>query len=354
MQVEIELLLALLRWPLTESIKPRIFELLADGIDWNAFVAKALQWRVEAVAFGNLRMHFADALPELVLEGLAKLERESRARTLAQTLVFMDLLRRFEEKGIDAIVLKGPAIGLAAYGDVTLRAYGDMDLLVRKEALGASRDLLVELGYAPLYDSNSEARLVRDQHALEFMNRTSKVELHWNLMEWHLAVPTDVDELWRSAVFVECAGSRMKTLSLSNQFLFACAHGAKHRWLAVRWIMDIADLAAGTSDSDFHAIVDLAARWRCTRIVRLALSLAAEVVGSSRSGMFSALFRPTRSTSSLVQTALIQLDLRAPSERRIASWPGANTADLIFWINAREFRRDQALILARAIVLRLR
>lgn len=98
--------------------------------------------------------------------------------------------------GIPVIVLKGPATGLTAYGDPSLRAFGDIDLLVSKPDLIRARDFLFATGYERDYESGSEANMIRAEHALEFSGPNAKVELHSTLLSRYLRVPFDRDMIW--------------------------------------------------------------------------------------------------------------------------------------------------------------
>src|SRR4029078_8084126 len=145
----------------------RIRELLG-GIDWRAMIALATSWEVEPAVFGNLRVHFADATPPEVLAEITELERAQRAYAVSRTLQVVDLSKRLTEAGIPTIVLKGPAVAIAAYGDYSRRTFGDIDLLVHRDDLPAANDLLLALGYSPKFGPGMVGALVSGQHALEF------------------------------------------------------------------------------------------------------------------------------------------------------------------------------------------
>jgi hypothetical protein len=131
------LLLALLRWPLDGSQKALAASLVQSDIKWADVLNTATNWRVEATLLGNLRTHYSDAIPEWVSKAAADRERRRRAETLSRALITIDMVAQLTAEGIEAIVLKGPAIGSLGYGDVSLRAFGDIDLLVRRHDLQA-------------------------------------------------------------------------------------------------------------------------------------------------------------------------------------------------------------------------
>ncbi len=194
----------------------------------------------------------------------------------------VDLIRNFARIGIPVIALKGPAVGVTAYGDPSLRTFGDMDLLVSSQNLIPARKLLASLGFRPDYEGARENSLARHQHALEFSSGRAKVELHASLLSRHLRLDFDTDEIWRTARKIDCAGAEVLVLSPEMQFLFHCAHGAKHEWISVRWICGIAQLSLRLEPVDITNILSLASRTRCRRILGLGLHVAAAVLHERR------------------------------------------------------------------------
>ena len=57
------------------------------------------------------------------------------------------LLRNFKAAGIPAIPYKGPALAATAYGNVGLRVFGDLDILIQKEDVPRAADMMTALGY---------------------------------------------------------------------------------------------------------------------------------------------------------------------------------------------------------------
>ena len=166
MPVETELLTLLCRTPLTSDRKSRIDQLLEGAVDWERLIAGAAAWEVEPVAFHNL-LEFGDALPGSVREVASNRERSGRAIALTRALVTRELVAALSDAGIHALAVKGAALAVMAYGDVSMRTYSDIDLLVASDDILRARATMVDLGYEPWYEQSKEAALIRDQHALE-------------------------------------------------------------------------------------------------------------------------------------------------------------------------------------------
>jgi len=277
MQRETELVIALSRIPVSAAARDRIGQLLGDTVEWDALFDLASRWQVEPTVFGNLRTQFAPAMPPTVLDDIAAREQKSRARAVSRTLLLMRLVSAFDQAGIHVIVLKGPAVAIAAYGDYSRRTFSDVDFLVRKEDLVAAREYLVGRGFTREYAPEMEGALIADQHALELADAIIKVELHWSLLSRHLHFDLDPSELWAKAHQVECMGAQMSVLAAEHQFLHLCAHGAKHEWMLFRWICDIAQLTRSLSEADVERVLVLAERCNAKRILSLALRIVRDI-----------------------------------------------------------------------------
>src|SRR4051794_34512827 len=117
---------------------------------------------------------------------------QSRARAigtnLAADVVAAEVVPAFERRGIEGLVLRGPAIALWLYREGE-RDYGDVDLLVQAGSLAQAEQILESLGFEG--DSLASASAGRRRHA-EMWRRGSApaVDLHRTIVG---AEATDAD-----------------------------------------------------------------------------------------------------------------------------------------------------------------
>ncbi len=57
------------------------------------------------------------------------------------------IIQLLEKNSIETLAFKGPTLSQMAYRDITLRQYGDLDILVRKKDIYKLDTLLKEHGY---------------------------------------------------------------------------------------------------------------------------------------------------------------------------------------------------------------
>lgn len=354
MSPETELVLALCRTALSDDARRRASVLLAQPVDWGLVLGLAADWEMEPVVFLNLRSFPPGSVPEDVLQLARNRERESRAHAIARTLVTVDLAKYLERDGISVIVLKGPAVGVSAYGDPSLRSFADVDLLLRREDLHRARDMLLSRGYSADYNPSAEQTLVRDQHALEFSRANTKVELHWSLIERHLHLNVDPAELWNLARSVPCAGGVIRILAPHHLFLFVCAHGTKHQWERPRWICDVAQLGQRLNAENVAALLDLAARNHARRIIALGDRLARSIFSDYASPFSRDVAVTEADTAPLVEMTRARIGLNGSSPlapRGMLERLDAAMVPVMFWSRCRERAIDRAACIFSVLFL---
>ncbi len=101
------------------------------------------------------------------------------ARSLAIDLATGEVVSRLRDVGIEAIVLRGPAIARRLYPPDEVRPYVDLDLLVRPARVGAAAAELADLGFA-VVASEADLAGFRPVHAHEWVRERDgvAVDLH--------------------------------------------------------------------------------------------------------------------------------------------------------------------------------
>lgn len=349
---ERKLAIILSRLPLDDGKVERAARLAVPETNWRSVIDNASLLQVEPVVLGNLRSLFAPQLGAELLAEVTQREQLSRANALAQTLRVVDMYKSLTEAGIDAMVLKGPAISIVAYDDASRRMFSDIDLVIKRDDLSAAQVHLQSGGYRPLFDARSAKSLIVGQHALEFEGPGPHVELHWSLLPRHLNFAVDADDLWREAVMIELAGAEVKTLAPHHLFLYLCAHGAKHAWMYFRWVCDIAQLTRRLTTHDANKVIELADRTHTRKLVALALRIVRDTFGEEPSPFPRDAFGLDATTERLSEVAQAGFNpafaARSLLPERLARLhPYA--APLAYWLGSRERLRDRVTCVTRFV-----
>jgi hypothetical protein len=249
-------------------------------IDWDYFYCLARRHSLVPLVFRQLES-IKDAVPAEVFQRFRKDFQENAARNLIFVNELTILMDRLANAGIDTIVFKGPALACALYGDLNLRRFIDLDLIVRRRDMDRAIGLLMENGYRLSRDLTIEQRavLLRTQHNLQFTKGRVIVELHWQVSSELFASTVTAEDLWKDLSTVKINGRSLKTLSNDDLLFALCVHGSRHLWQRLAWICDI-DRLIGAGSANWLALCERASRANAERMFLLGPALAAGLLGT--------------------------------------------------------------------------
>ncbi len=281
---EHELLLCCARTSARAPITERLRCLLSADIDWNYFLKLARRHSLVPLAYVQLDRSASDLVPPDALRRLKLDYRENAARNIVLTAELSRLIKLFAASGIEAIPYKGPLLSLFAYGDLTLRRFVDLDIMVRKNDVRQARELMLADGYnaAKSLSLSQQELLLRTQHNMQFTRdeRRVIVELHWEVASHLFASSVQADELWQGLTTIPVNDIVMKTLSANDLLFSLCVHGSRHLWQRLSWICDVAELIEHQK-IDWNGLLERAARTDCERMVFLGLYLAESLLDAA-------------------------------------------------------------------------
>jgi len=262
----------------------RLRSLLEEGIDWSLLEKKAIQHGLAQLLYKNVQSCCPDGIPDLILSRLAERYLANARRNLVLTSQLLKLLRLFNANQIPAIPFKGPVLAALAYGDLALREFSDLDILIKKEDVPKARALMTSSGFrlpfkwdeGPVVDQLSQYEMI-------FVHDRSKtmVELKWNILENFFSCPFDIDSLWRGQRTGFIADKEVPTLSPEDSLLILCVHGTKHLWDHLIWVSDVSQLIHTNRGLDWEYTMRQSASLGCQRILFLGLQLCKDLLGTS-------------------------------------------------------------------------
>jgi hypothetical protein len=137
----------------------------------------------------------------------------SANRTALQELKFV--LARFDEQGIECLLLKGADLIPRLYGILGARPMADVDLLVHEADLPVIDAVLKKLEYRPQIDGNPAYR-----------NREHKLDLDIVTSIWYMDDPAII---WQRAVQREFHGSPVRAMNSNDLLLYLVAYAVIYR-----------------------------------------------------------------------------------------------------------------------------
>ncbi|CCG01334.1 nucleotidyltransferase family protein [Blastococcus saxobsidens] len=139
----------------------------------------------------------------------------------------LQILRQLASAGVQARVLKGPAVAQLDYPDPALRLFVDIDLIVRSDDFDRAVVALTEAGH------HRRHRQPRPGFDRRFSKGTSfvvsdhlVVDLHRTFVMGPFGLWVDLVEVWRSSSTFTMGGARLQALDREVRFMHACFHAA--------------------------------------------------------------------------------------------------------------------------------
>jgi hypothetical protein len=164
-----------------------------------------------------------------------------------------------------------------AYGEMSLRQAGDIDLLINSRDFAQARILLESLGYemTPRLTPAQLASHLSNHCEIQFMRDEwfTVVDLHWDLAPRSFVFGLKADEVMSRLQSVSFAGTVVQTFDAEDLLLYQAMHGAKHLWRRLEWISSLAESLRATPDVNWYTLVNRAASARATRMLALGLRL---------------------------------------------------------------------------------
>ena len=217
---------------------------------------------------------------------IAKKMEQWNAATVRQNLYLTSELLRvcalLKERGIETVPLKGPALASQIYGDLGLRPFSDIDLLVRREQINPAESAVRELGYEPEFTIPSQHReqWLHQQCELTFRRSGSiRLELHWDIAHPHFALDSGVEEFWSRLGTVRVGDALLPNLSPQDLLFTLIVHGTRHAWSRMMWLVDIAELLRRGPAIDWEDFWRNAKGRGAARMMATGLVLAHNVFG---------------------------------------------------------------------------
>src|SRR6267378_2647707 len=158
----------------------RLRDLLRSS-DWARLLILAEEHGVTGHLTASLRGLEENLVQPEIRQTLIDRQRAQNFFTLRLTAELFRILDRFTSEGIGALVVKGPVLAVQAYGDPAMRAYGDLDLLVRQRDIRRATELLSAAGFAAAVPLSAiDAGRIPGQYLFSKPDSKLIVELHNN------------------------------------------------------------------------------------------------------------------------------------------------------------------------------
>ena len=257
--------------------------------DWGHFIAFAHKQGVAPVLYIALKSLPGSPYPEHLNE-LRNIYRVDAQNNLLLYHELGKVLRALDAAQIPVIVLKGACLAEAVYGNIALRSMSDVDLLVKKEDLEKTAEILKGCGYSAGYDFQVEKEIaVSLNHHLPPLEGPNKLqlEIHWTLFDYTYFEARDQDEeqvidAWKRAQPVTIEHTPCLMLAPEDLFLHLCIHLSRQHVfnMRMRHLLDLRKVWERYGEEfDWGMMYQRARQWQVDRSVLLTVALAERLIG---------------------------------------------------------------------------
>ena len=249
----------------------------AEYFELNTFIDLAHQHGILPLVYKTIKqLSSSSSLNTEILTELKAHYQTIAQRNMLMSAELIRIMKLLEDNGIEALAFKGPALSQLVYGDITLRQYVDLDVLVKKEDIYKIDTLLKGREYQRVIKLTSiqEKIWIKFKHDLGLYHPRSGVhfEMHWSLLDEDYPIQMDQNTLWENPQTVMINQHKIKTFPTEDLLLYLCIHGSTHLWERIEWIKDI-DLLIRTQEIDWGKITEKAESSNVETILYLGITL---------------------------------------------------------------------------------
>ncbi len=207
-------------------------------------------------------------------DAVAALHTETAVVNLLLERLLVHTVDHFTVEGVDARVLKGPALAHLDYDDPSQRGFADIDVLVRTADFDAAVSLLEQVGgrrRVPELRPGFDSRFGKG--ATMVMPDGLEVDLHRTFVAGPLGLTIDLDGLFEGSAPFMLANRKLEALPREERFLQACFGTGLGRPSPLHALRDVVQFAL-CEELDVERVSDLARHWQAQAVVARAVNLA--------------------------------------------------------------------------------
>lgn len=264
-----------------------IRKLAQPNLNWSHLIQLAIAHGVLPLLYKNLVLAAPTGI-DVPLQTIKHQCRQNVIRNLKLAQTIQDVLKLLKENDIPAIPFKGPILAALAYGDISLRQFSDLDVLIDQQDFLRARSVLLSNQYSRIESvfgtGESEVQDLKQMKVLgecsfRHEDGLTLVDLHCRLLTGEFPISTvSLDTFRQNLATVDLLSQPVETFCPENLLLYLCIHGTKDFWKKLVWLCDIAALIESHPRLDWDRVVEQSQRLGCEQMLGLGLSLVKDIL----------------------------------------------------------------------------
>jgi hypothetical protein len=274
--IEEQLLLCCARTCVDEATSQQIKQLIQQKINWDELIELAIYHQVTPLLYRNLQPLNDKSIPAVALSQLRDLNFTNTVISMSLTSKLLEILSWFAAADIQVIPYKGAVLAAAGYGDICLRQFNDLDLLVASSDVAKSKNLLISHGYE-LHDQYGwEATFI---HPLQRVN----IDLHHGMGQSYYPFRLDFDDCMQRcqpAVLLDQSIATFSTADLLLVLSLQIVKDSHDETCVLTKVCDIAELVPRCSLPEWEKAIEISQAIGCQRLLSIGLLITHELLGT--------------------------------------------------------------------------
>jgi hypothetical protein len=257
--IEAALVLCCATMSVTPARTARASELAARVRRWDSVIDIAKRHGVLPLVYRYVSLECPSAVPE---DEMAKLRAQWQFIALYnrhQSAELVRLMGLLQAAGIPAVTFKGPVLAAMAYGSIELRQFVDLDILARQADLPRLAEILTAERYLSPHtrrEGLATGYFQECEDAFFAAGGLGAVDVHWKVTPRSFRFAPDEEAMWQRARTVDLEFGAVTAIAPEDLILYMCVHAAKHGWVALGSICDVAETIRARPAIDLMAILD--------------------------------------------------------------------------------------------------
>ena len=214
-----------------------------DNETWNSLLRRVDSERLAGLLQATIDSGSWPATNDQRAEAAA-LHIGTMGRVLLLDRTLLEVAGFFDERDLPFRVLKGSAVAHLDYADPGLRAFGDVDILVRSSDFDKALTILLRKGYKDMFAEPRPGFTGRFGKSATLRSPNGhELDLHRTFVLGPYGLTVDFESLWSEQETFAVGGRPLSAISAEARVLNACYHAVLGGWpprlLALR---DVAEL----------------------------------------------------------------------------------------------------------------
>ncbi|MEM7796029.1 MAG: nucleotidyltransferase family protein [Cyanobacteria bacterium P01_C01_bin.118] len=284
-------------------------------LDWSKVLKLASFHRLLPILHKVLSSDQSLKIPDSILKALHSYQLKNIHKNFSLLKELKDFLGVLDAHHIKAITFKGPMTAVSAYGDLSLRSFSDLDLLVHPDDFLRLRTIAIDQGYQcdklmatsereclKQLDALEQAAYFKSQKEYSLFKRHIFLDIHQGILSKQFLPLFDTRWIWQHTQMLTIAGQQVLGLTPELQVLVSVAQGAEEYWPKLGKLFDLAMLMARYPNLSWHTLISLSQDLDILPRLLLGLSLVESLYGLTLPDSVNSQIRTLPSIQGIAQT----------------------------------------------------